>query len=219
MAVPKGAIPNGYRGPHMSLDQFICVSVLPGEFVQRIEPLRSTLAALSGAREALSYPLHVTLRTGFLVPPEDESALFEEFGSAIGRLDAITMRTKGLRRESYGVGGVERFLIAYEVLLDDELRKLHEALLGYTRFMKGAQYEYRPHLTLAFHDLSPEGFAVCSKWFDEHPVLGEVSYEWSCDNVCLCSKVGERWVERLRCRLGRRPGRPGSDQIFGSRAE
>jgi 2'-5' RNA ligase len=180
----------------VSLERFICVSVLPYELASILEPLRADLAAQSGAREAMAYPLHVTLRTGFQVPPENQAEFFEDFGSVIRGHPSFAMRTRGLSRVSYQEG--RRFLIAYEVVPDSALLGLHGALLSYTSFMKGEQYKYSPHVTLAFHDLGPEGFALCSKWIDEHPMLLGASFEWDCDNVCLLSKAGDRWEERMR---------------------
>jgi len=180
----------------MSLERFICVSVLPDGPAAVLEPLRADLAALSGAREALAYPLHVTLRTGFLVPSGERQAFFEGLGSAIRGRPSFRMRARGLCRVSYQEG--RRFLLAYELALDDELRGLHEALLSYSSYMKGDQYKYSPHITLAFHDLGPEGFARCSRWIDRRPPLLDTSFEWDCDNVCLLSKAGDRWEERMR---------------------
>jgi 2'-5' RNA ligase len=186
----------------MNPERFICVSLVPDALAERLEPLRAELAAIGGAREALAYPPHVTLRTGFIVPADDEAAFFEEFDSVVDCRKPFAMRAHGLRRESYGDGIAQRFLIAFNVDLDTGLRELHEALLRYSRFMKGAQYEYRPHLTLAFHDLGAEGFALCSKWIGEHPSLSSESFEWTCDNVCLCSQANGQWIERRRYRLG-----------------
>ena len=182
-------------------ERFVCVTILPPELAATIEPLRVKLAALGGAREALAYPLHVTLRTGFLVNAEKEESFLAEFGSSLAGLGPVTLRTRGMIREAYGSPEGQRYLIAYAIEPGEELLALHHALLAYRCYMKGAQYDFRPHLTLAFHDLAPAGFATCSSWIDEQPSVQKASWEWSCDNVCLLSRIGERWVERRRYSL------------------
>jgi len=183
------------------LERFACVTILPPEVAAVIEPLRVKLATLGDAREALAYPLHVTLRTGFLVSAEEEQSLFAEFGSSLAGLGPVTLRTRGLIREAYDSPEGQRHIIAYAIEQSEELLALHRALLVYRGYMKGAQYDFRPHLTLAFHDLDPVGFAACSRWIDEQPSIQKASWEWSCDNVCLLSRNGDRWVERWRYSL------------------
>lgn len=187
----------GIHGPGEP-ERFICIAPIPAAVASPLEALRGELAEASGAREALAYPPHVTLRTGFLVPPDERQSFFREFGEAVPRGGNIAMRATSLIRGSYESGGVLRYLIAYEVELDGALRSLHESLLAYRRFMKGEQYEYRPHLTLAFHDLSREGFELCSRMLDERPAAVVVPFTWVCDMFCLHSKEDGRWVERRR---------------------
>jgi 2'-5' RNA ligase len=185
----------------MNPERFICITLPSGEVARRLAPLRASMAAMSGAKEALSYPIHVTLRTGFLVPGDDIEAFFSDFGSCLKEWSPFPMRAGGIWRTAYDDGQTKRYLIACKVDLDERLRAFHEALISYGKYAKGTQYGYHPHITLAFHDLSPEAFSYCSEWIESRPDSLAASFEWLCDNVCLYSRAGEAWVERRKYHL------------------
>jgi 2'-5' RNA ligase len=153
---------------------------------------------MTGAEEALSYPPHVTLRTGFLVPDDEVGEFLTDFGNVIAAKRSFLLRAFGLLAGTYQSEGVERRIIGFRVELNEALEDLHESLLGYTPYAKGPQYPYRPHLTLAFHDLDERAFEASLAWLRARPELAESTYEWRCDNVCLYSRLGWEWMERKR---------------------
>ena len=62
-----------------SIVRLIIISLPPEPLLGRLTELRREMCALADSREALRYPVHITLRTGALVPEDELPRFFELF--------------------------------------------------------------------------------------------------------------------------------------------
>jgi 2'-5' RNA ligase len=184
--------------------RFIIITVLPKEVARRFDEARRSVCEIGGSQAALAYPPHVTLRTGALVPGESVDAFLTEFGETVGRWDPFPMATEGLLVTDYRDGERRKYLVGYQIRKDPELVILNERLLRYEKWRASNRLHFEPHLTLAFDDLTEEGIQRVRLWLDENPSELPVGLQWSCDNVSLYKRHGDRWTlhREWRARIG-----------------
>ena len=63
--------------------RFIIISTLPDNISNEINILREKLKEVTGACQALTYPPHITLRTGVIVPFSEIQTFIKEFGEIV----------------------------------------------------------------------------------------------------------------------------------------
>ena len=174
--------------------RFVIITALPTETARVFEQARRRVCKVGGSRSALAYPPHVTLRTGVLVPIELVDVFLEEFGDAVGTWDPFSVQTEGLLLTRYAEGEILKYLIGYKVRKNAELTGLNQRLLRYERWRATDRLLFEPHLTLAFDDLSVDGFTRASRWLGENPHAIPTGFVWTCDNVGLYRREGELWT-------------------------
>ncbi len=174
--------------------RFIIITVLPEAVAPGFDEARRRVCEIGGSRSALSYPPHVTLRTGVLVPVEDVEAFTEEIAAVAGTWDPFPVTTEGFLFTEYEDGEERKYLVGYRIQKDPRLTSLHERLLRYERWRASNRLGFEPHLTLAFDDLRMEGFQRIQNWFEGNPGDLPARLEWSCDNVGLYRRQGALWT-------------------------
>lgn len=169
----------------------------PEPLASRLRATRDRLAAVSGARESLTYEPHVTLRTGFLVPPDELPAHIDRFGSHLARYAGAPPLIRAMSapiHEPYpGPGGTERHFVGYPIAPDEGLMALHRHALAYSAYRKGPQAPFHPHLTLAFHDLTAEGAGAALADLEREPAPSPDAVAWRIDAVTLRIRGEATW--------------------------
>jgi 2'-5' RNA ligase len=178
-------------------ERFIIITVPPADVADRLDVLRCELSELSGSRGALAYPPHVTLRTGAVVPIEEVEGYAEEFARYVEPQRPFRMHTEGVICTSYRSHEEERtkYIVLMPIAQIRPLMELNRNLLRYTRFRKSDKTTFRPHLTLAFDDLSGEGLRRLEAHVERYPERFAARFEWTCDNVRLCMCRDGEWVD------------------------
>jgi 2'-5' RNA ligase len=177
----------------MDIRRFIIIAVCPDHIREKIDPLREKIAAITGAREALTYPPHVTLRTGLLVPSGKEQEALEGLRKSICTIKPFTIFSGTLIFTSYSDDkGAIRHLAAYEIEKNQGLVKLNKYLLRYRPYRKSDKTNFHPHLTLAFHDLSRAGLGKVETLYRNEPKLFP-DLSWNYDGVSLYEKQDNTW--------------------------
>lgn len=181
--------------------RFVIISLPPKTIRDRIDALRRPLNQEVGAREALRYPPHVTLRTGLVCPDDRAKEVAEAFLAHAGTWNAVPVRTEGLFYTTYGDPGQERGMVGWTVGSTGPLLALHRGLLAFTDWAKGPQGAFRPHLTLAFDDLGADEVEHLRQTIAtlEPPVP---NFSWTLDHVALFHETPEGWIEWSRVSLG-----------------
>lgn len=173
--------------------RFVIITLPPPGIQGQIEAIRRPLNVRVGAVQALRYPPHVTLRTGLVCPDDRAEAVADAFLAHAARFGAVEASTEGLFFTAYGPADAPRGMVGWSVTPSPALVALHRGLLAFTPWQKGPQGAFRPHLTLAFDDLTPGGVEVIRR---ELEASGPVpDFAWTVDRVCLYHELPQGWVE------------------------
>ncbi len=172
--------------------RLIIITVPPPAAAEELDRLRRQVCRISGSRAALSYPPHVTLRTGVIVPPGCMDGFIEGFGKVVGAWRPFPIRTDGLFHFPYTDGADRKLVFGFRIRLDPPLAGLNRRLLSYTKFRKSRKRAFHPHLTLAFDDLALEGLEAAQAALSTSGMHPQ-SMSWPLDNVSLYRLEGARW--------------------------
>jgi 2'-5' RNA ligase len=175
----------------METVRFIIITTLPEDISSEIENLRKKLSRVTGSCQALTYPPHITLRTGVVVPADEILYFIKEFGEIIKDVSSFNVETDGLKYTNYLSNGKLKNLIIYKIMHNPELCALNLNLLIYEKYKKSNNNNFKPHLTLAFDDLSRDGFNDGCSFLDREEIL---NYKWTCDNISLFQFRENKWV-------------------------
>jgi 2'-5' RNA ligase len=175
------------------LVRFILITVPPLEVAVELEAVREELNRLAGSCAALNYPPHVTLRTGFLVPEEEIPNFLYEFRRCFDGEKAFHIRTDGIYCGLYEQDNGSQYIVCYRIKKEEGLLRLNKTLLSYRKYRKSDRTLFDPHLTIAYEDLSFEGFERLRHDIENRPELRRRQFSWKCDNAGLYLKNGDRW--------------------------
>jgi 2'-5' RNA ligase len=174
----------------------VIITLPPDEVRLPLEIFRRRWNEQLGAVEALRYPAHITLRTGLLCPDDQASQVAQEFLAHAALAHATDVSTDGLFFTAYG--DPPRGMAGWHVPLTAGLQRLHSHLLAFAAWQKGPQVAFEPHLSLAYHDISPDQLTELRM---ELAGVEVPSASWRLDHVALYHEVEGSWVEWARTGL------------------
>ncbi|MFW5871049.1 MAG: 2'-5' RNA ligase family protein [Verrucomicrobiota bacterium] len=181
--------------------RLVIISVLPDDAAEAVKAIRKPCCRRAGSREALSYPPHITLRTGVLVPPEKMEQFIGEFEALVHDVNPFDLKTSGILAGRLGGEYGNSPIACYEIAPSKALASLNARLNSYQPYRKSNRTAFHPHLSIAYGDLTEEGLVAIKRFLKEHPILPEREISWTCDNVSLYVKDGGQWVEFHRIPL------------------
>jgi 2'-5' RNA ligase len=173
--------------------RFIIITTPPHNVAGQIDEVRQLVCSVGRSRAALSYPPHVTLRTGAMVPLALVPTFIEAFGAVVGSWGPFPIRTEGLWCTAYRDAGKEKYLVGYRIVKDLEIVALNARLLTYTTWRASNRQHFEPHLTLAFDDLDLDGFVRLQHWLNDNPDVLPGGFSWTCDSVSLFRCEAGAW--------------------------
>ena len=173
--------------------RFIIITVPQLEIVEKIDRFRRAIAEVGDTWEALTYPPHITLRTGALVPSEQVEGYADRFVRHLAQIEPFPIETGPLEQSTYRSEGETRRFIGYEIVPSDPLVRLNRRLLEFRDWIKSEQREFWPHLTIAFHDLGEEGALRVKRWIEANSARVPAGFRWKCDNVALYMRGETGW--------------------------
>ncbi|MEI8096004.1 MAG: 2'-5' RNA ligase family protein [Spirochaetales bacterium] len=173
--------------------RFIVITVPPEAQRAPLEAFRQTWNRNLGTFEALRYPAHLTLRTGLVCPDDQAESVAERFLEHARKGQPCSVATDGLFFVTYGEP--RRGMAGWRVPLSAGLERVHRHLLEFSAWQKGPQAPFEPHVSLAYHDLTPEQLLVLERQLAGVDVP---SAQWTLDHVALFREVDGVWVEWAR---------------------
>ncbi|MCX7655589.1 MAG: hypothetical protein N2Z76_03580 [Treponemataceae bacterium] len=195
------------------ITRLIIISVPPEPLRTCLEELRQELCLVGKSFEALRYPVHLTLRTGILLPEQERHAFFEEFSSFIKtHVMPFTIRLDSFVTEVWPTGdhqGAGSCFAGFKVEHSPDLMEAHRKLASFDRYRKGPQYPYYPHVTMAFDDLDAKGLESIRSLIADNGKENENRHSdttlatkiaslygasWTCYSIELYRREGEKWV-------------------------
>lgn len=200
-----GSIAAGDRGIQVPMIsdaiRLILITVPPEEVCAEIDLFRREVSRIGDCREALTYPPHITMRTGALVPPDALGDYGERLRHDLAGTRPFPVETISLEQSSYTADGALRFFVGYGIRLSEELRALNQRLLEFRDWIKSDRTDFQPHLTVAFHDLDEAGAGRVARWIAANPDRVPSGFRWTCDNLGLWRRGDEAWEPFLIIRF------------------
>ena len=179
------------------------ITVLPEPQASTLRLLMDTLGDLAGSHVARSYPPHVTLRTGALVPETELESYVKGFRNHLGSSRPFEVETDRFVHQTYDSVGVTKHFFGYTVKESMGLMELHTGLIKYDRYMKRDAPPFWPHLSVAYDDISDEGGRAITERLKGDPGAIPEGFSWGCDSVSLYRKVDGMWNELSTISLNR----------------
>jgi 2'-5' RNA ligase len=173
------------------LIRLVIVAIPGGAVHDELFGLMKTLCTLTGSRTAVTFPPHMTLRTGVMVPVNETGTFIREFGRIIEKEKAIRsgIKTEGLRAFSYWEEENQKFIILYSVRKSQALADLNKRLLGYERYKKSNKTVFQPHISLLYGDVDREAFETAKLFVSERPEVFDRGFSFDLDNITILSQA------------------------------
>ncbi|MBU2512778.1 2'-5' RNA ligase family protein [bacterium] len=174
--------------------QFIIITVPKGIVFRKFSSMINLVEHVGETYTAASYPPHVTLRTGAIVPIKEIDSFISKFEHHICDWNSFDMETDGIINEEYTKHGEQKFFIYYHIRENCALNQLNRHLLEFTPFIKSQKKTFCPHLSLAYKDLSQRGYEKIRDLIASKSQLFPEKIKWRCDNVSLFYWKNFKWV-------------------------
>jgi 2'-5' RNA ligase len=171
----------------------VIITLPPDELRRQLETFRRPWNERFFAREALRYPAHITLRTGLVCPDDLAGEVAQAFLEHASHTSPAEVATDGLFYTTYG--DPLRGMVGWHVPVTAGLQRLHRHLLAFTSWQKGPQTTFEPHISLAYHDITPTQLAELRTSLDAAEVPAAA---WIVDHVALYHETPTGWVEWAR---------------------
>ena len=169
--------------------KFSVVSYFDHEFTSRVRTLQGRIAKETGARVSLDiWDPHITIGSGISVPDGDISHAKKLLDRAVAGVEPFSITVSGFGFMDNWVGGQRPGISPYVVYLSVEIPESLRLLVDSVRTNLTDHFEhwyeqpspYTPHITLAYRDLSEEGFLqtkkrLASESFSVEPIINHVS--------------------------------------------
>lgn len=185
------------------MKQYSIVSYLEGHDKEKIRLIQKDLSRLTGSRECLdNWSPHITVGNGIST---DENSL----KTAEGLLNDLAEKTKPFDVLAEGFGGLTNrkggisetttpYVLWVDVVVNDELQDFVERVRAYVTSQFELWYHmplpYQPHVTLAFRDLTKEGYEAGKEY------LSNLDFHMTTriHNVALVEKTSTKDIEYKR---------------------
>ena len=177
----------------METIRFVIITVPPVKIQKEINKFRKEMSKCGNTFEALTYPPHITLRTGAVVPKENLDIFFEGFERHIfDTVNPFIIETQGIEGGTYLSGEEKKYYYYYKIKLSEKLDKLNKNLLQYDLYKKSNKTQFMPHITMAFDDLTIEEFNNIKKeMYDK--IKSAPNYSWTFNNIGFYYFNGYSW--------------------------
>jgi 2'-5' RNA ligase len=184
--------------------RFIIITVPPPEIAGEIREIQKPLCLLSHSFAALRYPPHISLSKGAVVPEEMISSYINGLKSVLKDEQPFTISTWGYSFTAYRSDQDTKYILYYKIKKTKELIHLHNTLAKYNPYMKKKSKYYKPHLGLVFDDLTRLQYHLLQKEVKYTNILKDKEFTWVCDNVCLYTLEGRKWMPVFEYKFTRR---------------
>lgn len=184
------------------MKRYSIVCYLEGEDLSKARALQQKLAELTGSRKCIdSWMPHLTLGNGIIVSEEEQARvelLFEDIARTEGPLE---IKLEGFGGIENWAGAREGVLTPYVLWVNPiktvELQHLFETIRDKVTNGVDAFYriiEYVPHLTLAYGDLTKEGYEIGKQYLANLDFTGSIFV----NHIALVENFSDKDVEYRR---------------------
>jgi len=173
----------------------------PYRIRNEINALREDLAERFSSKNALSWEPHITLAHRVLIPGDKLEGRLTDIKTLCRITKPIRIRTVDLELfEIKGTSLKHPYAIVLEVEVSDALRAVNEKINKeiYEGLERPSMKDetYRPHITLAYRDLTKENYLKAIDFFRDNPINSRFKFEL--DNLVLIRHETHDLVEEFR---------------------
>jgi len=174
--------------------RFIIITLPSGENFEILQKAIQKISETGNTYTAMSYPPHMTLRTGAVVPLDEIDGFIEEFGRVVGCWRPFPVETDGLICLETGLAsGKTSCFLHYRIKENRALCDLHLRLMEYRRYVKSGKRDFYPHISLGYDDFEIEGYLKVQALMQREPDFFPENFSWLCDHVALFHKPENKW--------------------------
>ena len=165
------------------------VCYVEGSAHDKVRAIQEKLFELTGSRKCLdAWTPHITLGSGIIVPPERQEEMGAAFQQVAGQQTAFSVTLSGFGGTNAWKGARPGITTSYVLwvnpVMNTELQNLFDAIAdkitnGYDTFYPRIT-EYVPHVTVAYGDLTEEGYEKGSEYlktidFEDEMLISHVA--------------------------------------------
>ena len=162
--------------------------VPPEEIQSTVTEIKNDFKERFNAEHALKSPPHITLIPPFEFLPSEENGL-------IKNLESFVSEESGFMQELENFGTFPPKVIYIKVLKSEFLEGMYKRFLKHMEMNLGlgnksnSQKKFRPHMTVAFRDLTRENFYLAKSEYAEK----KISFCYLVHGICLLRHNGQYW--------------------------
>lgn len=186
----------------MKNKNFSIVSYLSGEEYKKVRELQRELSEITDSRKSLEdWQPHITLGDAIIVPEDRLGALKNELSEFCKLQNNVNVVASGFGGIDNWVGEVKNKITPYVIWLDVKSNSDLDEIFLDLRKKITSRYnawiprsdKFSPHITLAFADLSEDGY----KKGREHLLSQSLELDFSISNLSLVECFGEGSLKSL----------------------
>ncbi|MCG8338825.1 MAG: 2'-5' RNA ligase family protein [Proteobacteria bacterium] len=178
----------------LSTVRFIVITVPKGVVFRKFSSIIQLIKHVGETYTAASYPPHITLRTGAIVPKQEVDNFIEGFGNHVADWKSFEIETEGIAQEEHLEEGDSSYFFYYRIKQNKTLDNLHKMLRQYEPYIKSRNKQFHPHLSLAYKDVTRSGYERIKELLRSKKEMFPSSLKWTCDNICLYFQKNYTWM-------------------------
>lgn len=185
------------------MKKYSIVCYLEGDVLRRVRTIQEELRELTGSRKCIdSWMPHITVGSGIVVPEGEQDKVDALFEGVAQKAQSFDIELKGFGgTETWGgarLGITTPYVLWIEPIKTGELQNLFEMIKkeitdSYDTFYP-RMIEYVPHVTVAYGDLTQEGYVRGKEYLAEKGFEDVVKI----DHIALVENFDDKDVEYRR---------------------
>lgn len=185
------------------MKNYSVVCYLEGLPYEKVKALQKTLFELTGSRKCLdAWTPHITLGSGIIVPQEKQEETDNTFQKLVDEQDSFKVILNGFGGTSEWkgarVGVTTPYVLWVDPIMNDALQELFNNIADNITSKYDTFYpriiEYVPHVTVAYGDLTEEGYNKGEEYLKTTNFRDEISIS----HIALVENFPEKDVEYKR---------------------
>lgn len=185
------------------MKKYSIVCYLTGDVLERVRAIQEELLELTGSRKCIdSWMPHITLGSGIVVPENEQDKVDVLFDEIAQKAQSFDIKLEGFGgTETWGgarPGITTPYVLWIEPIKTEELQGLFEMIKkeitdSYDTFYP-RMIEYVPHVTVAYGDLTADGYVQGKEYLAEKGFEGVMKI----DHIALVEHFDDKDIEYKR---------------------
>jgi 2'-5' RNA ligase len=181
--------------------RFIIINVIPQPFYNVAFDMMKRCGINGNSKTALSYPPHLTLRTGVILENQNIPGFIKEFGEVVSLQGPLEVKINGIMTTDHFQDEENNYIAYYNVEKTEKLVNLNNLLLTYHKYKKSYKTDFQPHISICYGDLTRENYNRVASYINTNDSIKNFKTSYILENVCLYINKYGHWEEYHRYNL------------------